>query len=328
MEPVKEFLCYTNSTVSEDSAPTNEVSESTQGVPPIQAPEPPRAAEAKPATEQQLQEVKEEMSGFERSTLLWSKVTCGVFAVTLLFIALQWIAVRGQLGVMSKQLDSMNDAGKQTDRIIAANERLAKAAEISNGQGKTALDTTIAENRKAVGATLAQAKTSMDASIKDSQRTLRPYVYVSGLSLIGTFAEGQRIVGQASLINGGRTPAVSAIVCADLALRERAFVFGDDFPCPAPGNPPELPGSLTSVTVIGPSNPPIMTRTRGTTITPSIPGTLIETITSGAIRLYFYGEVTYTDLLTPTTHRHTQFCGIYNIATGLFDACDHHNRVD
>src|SRR5260370_11928923 len=94
--------------------PTNENIDPTPNSAP--APEPPpidTAPTGQPATAQQLTNVEQRMSSFERSTLRWTRAMFIVTAGTGLFICFQWLEMRS--------------GGEQTERIIKADERLAKA---------------------------------------------------------------------------------------------------------------------------------------------------------------------------------------------------------
>ena len=194
---------------------------------------------------------------------------------------------------------------------------------------REAISRAFAENKSALNMSAKQDKEALDASTKQFSDTLRPYVYVTRMTLLGTLAEGKKIQGQAEVINAGRTPAIQAKVCADLALRGANQILPDGYPCPAPGNPPELPHMVHSQTVIGPNSPPVSVESRGTTITPvSRHGVLVPLISSRALRLYFYGDISYAEFLNPKITHHTEFCGVYNIDTKSFDACEHHNNVN
>jgi hypothetical protein len=81
--------------MNEESGPENAASNPSDGHPKGQTPEPIDAIEAtKPATEQQLRDVKREMNAFERSTLRWTRTTAGIGLVTAAFICLQWCEMR------------------------------------------------------------------------------------------------------------------------------------------------------------------------------------------------------------------------------------------
>ncbi len=68
----------------------------------------------------------------------------------------------------------------------------------------------------------------------------------------------------------------------------------------------------------------------GTTIKPQdFPVTTFQSLlATGNFRLYFYGDIFYSDITDPKTVLHSTFCGRYNVATGRFDICEKHNKMD
>jgi len=90
-----------------------------------------------PATAEQLTnaetDIESRMSSFERATLRWTRAMFFVTTATALFIGFQW--------------REMHDAGTQTDKIIAADERLAKAMEDSVKKSGDALNASIEASR-------------------------------------------------------------------------------------------------------------------------------------------------------------------------------------
>jgi hypothetical protein len=219
----------------------------------------------------------------------------------------------GQLDTMRQTLEEMKRSGQQTtdqaNRVIANMNWLASSMDGS----------------------LKEAQRALDASIADSKNVLRPYVYVSKLNLLKPVVEGKAIQAEAELLNSGRTPAIQVLTCVDLVALKSAESLGDKYPCPSPENlknGPRPGTSFGSTAVIGPNNPPIGSRSPETTITPDQPGLLLILIQSRLIRVYFYGDIRYADLLNPTAIHHTHFCGVLNMAAGRFDMCDHHNNAD
>jgi hypothetical protein len=81
--------------VNEEGQPDEKATEAARGNPPIQAAQIVNSVEdSKPATQQQLTEVKQELSAFERATLRWTRTTAGIGLVTAAFICLQWCEMR------------------------------------------------------------------------------------------------------------------------------------------------------------------------------------------------------------------------------------------
>src|SRR6266567_602738 len=146
--------------------------------------------------------------------------------------------------------------------------------------------------------------------------SLRPYVSVTKMLLLGELKEGRKIKGRAEIVNSGRIPAVDLSGCADFALLPNGSPMTDDFPCPAANNPKRLPGAEISKFTLG-SGAPFPLDSPGTSISPV--NKLLPLLPSGALRIYFYGDLTYTDILNPKVTHHTTFCGRYNIATNSLD---------
>jgi hypothetical protein len=81
--------------MNEEGHADEQAAEGTKGNTPIQAAEVTNTVEnAKPATQQQLAEVKQELTGFEKATLRWTRTTAGIGLVTAVFICLQWCEMR------------------------------------------------------------------------------------------------------------------------------------------------------------------------------------------------------------------------------------------
>jgi hypothetical protein len=112
------------------------------GAPPTGEPQPENAIPSKPATEADLEQVKKQMSGFERSTLGWTRASFIVILATGIFIALQWhemhsggqdthdlaVAAGKQADAASKQADRMKDQADRTKELVAAAKQSADTA--------------------------------------------------------------------------------------------------------------------------------------------------------------------------------------------------------
>jgi hypothetical protein len=81
---------------------------------PPEIPQAPNGLHAQQETENQLEEVQREMTGFERATLRWAKVAVGMSAVAAFFVCLQWWEMH-QGGIDTHDLAVA--AGKQADRM-------------------------------------------------------------------------------------------------------------------------------------------------------------------------------------------------------------------
>jgi hypothetical protein len=132
------------------------------GAPPIIKTEPENPVPSKPATEADLEQVKNQMSGFERSTLGWTRASFIVILATGIFIALQWremhaggqdthdlaVAAGKQADAAGKQLDEMKKQVTDTHDLAVAAQDQAKAAKKT---ADTAHDTLTRSNRPWVG---------------------------------------------------------------------------------------------------------------------------------------------------------------------------------
>src|ERR1700687_1351288 len=118
------------SSMNDEKKTTRDANVPANTAPSLVAPPENSTPASQPATVQQLADaetdIKTRMSVFERSTLRWTRAMFVVTTATALFIAFQW--------------REMHDAGTQTDKIISADERLAKAMENSVAQAQKAFD--------------------------------------------------------------------------------------------------------------------------------------------------------------------------------------------
>jgi hypothetical protein len=165
---------------------------------------------------------------------------------------------------------------------------------------------------------------SVDNTAKQFQVDARPFVSITKIDLLGHLNEGEQIKGRAEIVNSGRTPAVNLRGCSDIALLPNSSPMTDEFPCPAPNNPKRKESEI-SIFSMG-SGAPFPMESPGTTINPI--ASLLPLLKSGSVRLYYYGEVTYGDVLKTGNAHHTSFCVRYNVDTGLPEICEKHNRMD
>lgn len=94
-----------------ENTAANQPSKSLNSSPAIQGSEPIKPPETgKPETDSELQEVKKELTGFEKSTLLWTRVVVGINLITCLFIGLQWLELSRQLKDSQHSLEATERA--------------------------------------------------------------------------------------------------------------------------------------------------------------------------------------------------------------------------
>jgi hypothetical protein len=173
--------------VTEEQETNHETSAAANSLPPPATPPEITPPTGPPATEQQLEnaetDIERRMTGFERSTLRWSKAMVVVTTGTALFICFQWL--------------EMHDAGKQTDRIIVADERIAKAMEDSVKKSGDALN----------------------ASIEASRTDQRAWVGVKSIN-VGTLEAEKNLVAEVALNNSGKSLANKVQGYATLAISD------------------------------------------------------------------------------------------------------------
>ena len=158
-----------------------------------------------------------------------------------------------------------------------------------------------------------------------SYESLRPYVSVTKMEMLGELKEGRTIKGHAEMINSGKTPAVRVGGCSDITLLPDGSPITDDFPCPAPNNPKPSEREEISKFTLG-TGAPYPIYSRGITISPV--DKLMPMLVNGGLRLYFYGDLTYGDILNPKVTHHLTFCGRYNLTSNSLVICEKHNGMD
>ena len=270
------------------------------------------------------------------------KWVIGLQLLTLFFTALTAWIYYGQLREMageSGQTDALtrayrrlaDSAGKQAD----ASGRQASATEAEANDAKAQADAsrTIAEGATvqadATNRLSAAANQTVDDSRLTTFRDLRPYVYATKVDFIGDVFKGDSIQGMATAFNSGRTPAVAVHGCGDIALMTNGQPMTDDFPCPNPNNPAQTNTGERSDFVLGSGIEDNTIKSPGTTIRPLGLSTeqFRKLITGGQVRIYFYGDIYYSDMTQPREVFHSTFCGRYNGTTDSLDICEKHNKM-
>jgi hypothetical protein len=241
------------------------------------------APTSQPATVQQLTNaetnIETRMSAFERSTLRWTRAMFAVTTATALFIAFQWY--------------EMHDAGTQTEKIIAADERLAKAMENS---------VTDAENSYAATTRLAVL----------SQRAWMQ-VKIGIESQSGTWTVGQPLDVRIKQRNTGRTPALnlrSAVSRVGVEAENGIFkapVFSYKAAQYVPSGNLTPDGEIFSDFVA-----PFTTEDQ-------------NRIVSMKVRIYIHGRLEYDDVFG--VHHWLTFCS-FLLPGQAFAICPYHNEMD
>jgi len=164
---------------------------------------------------------------------------------------------------------------------------------------------------------------------ESSYSDLRPYVQVTKLDFTGNFINGETAKGKASVLNSGKTPAINLTGCGDIVIKGNGNPMSDDFPCPAPENPNRSLGEISKFP-LGSTSADFSVESPETTIKPENITTaqFTQMLSSGAWRVYFYGDMAYGDMIDKKKVHHTLFCGRYNPASGGLDICEKHNSMD
>ena len=243
------------------------------------APVPPPPQNPTSATAQQLTDVEERMSSFERATLRWTRAMFVVTTATALFIGFQW--------------REMHDAGEQTERIIKADERLAKGMEDS----------------------VTQAKRGLDASIEISRNDQRAWLGIAGIQIL-SFQAGQKISINIPLQNSGKTAAVN--------VRTRSFVHLTNAPINAASFSAKSNEPFRSHMTIFPN----ITNANISIVSPwPLNEAQSTAIKNGNQLMYAFGEISYRDVFDRL--HHTYFCGVYSQATpNNMQYCNEYNGAD
>jgi hypothetical protein len=273
--------------VTEEQETNHETSAAANSLPPPATPPEITPPTGPPATEQQLEnaetDIERRMTGFERSTLRWSKAMVVVTTGTALFICFQWL--------------EMHDAGKQTDRIIVADERIAKAMEDSVKKSGDALN----------------------ASIEASRTDQRAWVGVKSIN-VGTLEAEKNLVAEVALNNSGKSLANKVQGYATLAVSDSRTLR--EFP-----EPPREP--VESVAIYWPGMD-LKIYASGTAKTPlhrfAFTKSGLENISAKRSFLFVYGTYNYVDIFDrPHT---TRFCARYSPDSKLFEFCANYNYAD
>jgi hypothetical protein len=142
---------------------------------------------SKPATEADLDKVEKRLSGFERSTLRWTRASFGVVLATAVFICLQWLEMRS--------------GGKDTHDLAVA----AKSQAENTAKQIPKLDASIAQASRLAAATEQANQNVLDAD--------RPWI---GIAIeVTNFEADQTPTKTLTLVNSGKRPAMITSLKAD-----------------------------------------------------------------------------------------------------------------
>jgi hypothetical protein len=251
---------------------------------------------AKPATQQQLAEVKKEMSDYERSTVRWMKVTAVIYAVTALFILLQW-------KTMGDTLSEMKTSG------ATATDQLWQAIGNMNWMARTA-DGSLRQTQRGVTLSESQSKKSLQSSIDFFRTDQRAWVSPSSVVVDAPKPDITGTVFTVSYKNTGKTPAINVVA--------RLGGFPNLYQIPEYDERPS--SETTPADVLAP-----MAFDHIKTSHAPVSEIEIKRIRDGLTNLYLFGTVWYDGVFG--AHHWSQYC--YSVTKTLeFEPCPSHNACD
>jgi hypothetical protein len=204
----------------------------------------------------------------------WTDVAIVILTAGIVFLAyMQW--------------KEMNDSGKQTDKIITADERLAAAMETSNRNSERALKASLDANAQST----AESDKALNASVAAARNDQRAWFGVKEITLASPIAKGKPVQISIVGLNTGKTPALDVSlgevrVGPSETDRSRDFVY-----------------SVPDREVVAPNHTDVFYPTL------TYSDDSIKALLAGTIKIYVAGKVDYRDVFG-TTHT-TTFCAYY-----------------
>jgi hypothetical protein len=191
----------------------------------------------------------------------------------------------------------MHDAGTQTNRIIAADERLA-----------TAMENSVKEAGKSLDATIDNFHLDQRAWIGPNE--MLPPPFMDGTRRV-YMKEGEQVQWGVIITNTGKTPAKNVTQRTSYRSLPATAEFTVRYP-----------GAAQHVGVIEPNAkvwamPPTTER---------LMKTQVESYTTGVNKLYFYGTISYEDIFSK--EHHTTFCFYLVKDLSGFTNCEIYNEAD
>jgi hypothetical protein len=204
-------------------------------------------------------------------------------------------------GAIYMQYREMHEGGAQTDRIIAADERIASAMEGTLGEAKRSLDATITQNRLDQRAWVGP----IEMGIND------PPVHV-----------GSRLVATIVLTNSGKTPALDVATLASIEFVDKDAILNPHYQIDKTDQ--------VSRSVIQPGMKEIITTLPVSSPTGSGAGTMgtkdFTEIQSGKSIVYVFGKITYRDVFGGK--HFATFCGFLNRNMTTLRPCKTYSQAD
>jgi len=198
----------------DDENPAEQNEEQTAaGAPPPNVSKSNDSQAASPATAQQLTEVEEQMSGFEKSTLRWAKTAVIMSALAALFVCAQWWEMH-EGGIDTKNLA---DAAIKTEQSARTSSQAAKdfadtAVLINGGIGDAVkkLDDQAKATQKSATAAQRSAKVAEDTLIVSNRPWLDIQPQIAGPFTLNEQGEA-RFILLVETENIGHSPAIRVV---------------------------------------------------------------------------------------------------------------------
>jgi hypothetical protein len=272
-------------------------------------------------TDSELRAVERKITGYEKSTLRWTRIVVLANVLTCFFVGLQWYEMKsGSVDTHTlaeaakRQADKMSDVSGAADKIqqaaqnmVTQDQRIADNAKAASDASKTALDATIAESRMDQRAFVNFAKVMQDSPV-----------------LIPDKNEVQEWEFWPRMGNSGNTPTRNA-------HSHMSFVY----------LPTTIPDGFKYVDYAAPSpNTPFFLGPKEEGVTgpvAQIPISILQGVRDKTTHLYFWGWLTYHDIFPKTPLHISMFCMELADARGAFiggsryqfnySLCPRHNCV-
>jgi hypothetical protein len=282
--------------------------------PEVQSSEPVKPPETtQPNSTKELQEVKKELSSYERSTLRWTRVIVAVNVLTCLFIGLQWYEIRSGSTDTHTLAQAAKTQSEKMSNMSDAADKIRQAAE-----NMVLQDQRIADNaQNALNASNRQAQAALDATIENFQRDQRAWLG-AGDYTYSIVASGP-ITSSVVILNTGKSPATD-IFCRTSGTTK---LKGDDIRDSDIVYPPDLTFIKQGTDF---PNQHFPLNVNGMSITPEQQKIWFENVQSGAWIQYFFGEVRYKDV--SGNDHWTHFCTEFVPATKSGTPCPIYNDTD
>jgi hypothetical protein len=261
----------------------------------------------------EFQDVKEELGGYERSTLRWTIVIVCINALTCVFISLQWHEMKSGSVDTHALADAAKKQSEKMSNMSDAADKIRQAA-----QDMVIQDQRIADNaRNSLDASNRQSQAALDATVKNFQRDQRAWLGVSDDTY--SIAETGPETSSAIVLNTGKSPAID-ILCR---ITGTTKLKGDDLRDSDIIYPPGLL-TLEQGTIFPNQHFPL--NAGGPSMEVGAQKIWFENVQSGAWIQYFFGELRYKDVFG--NDHWTHFCTQFVPATKNGTPCPIYNDTD